>query len=75
MFIKKMMRGEYTVDDSCFWCPNNPYKVTCGTGFATVVDTHTDSIANGTNKDIKEGKIKAINGETPKRFNVSMQEG
>ena len=26
---QKMMKGEYTVDDSCFWCPNNPCKVTC----------------------------------------------
>lgn len=58
---QKMMKGEYTVDDSCFWCPNNPNKVTCGTGLATFDNTHTDSITNGTSKDIEEGKIKAYN--------------
>lgn len=26
---ERIKKGETIIDDSCYWCPKNPYKVTC----------------------------------------------
>ena len=63
-----MMKGEYTVDDSCFWCPNNPCKVTCS-GINC-----TNSEMNGTAQAMREGRLKATN-KTSTKTNINEELG